>query len=191
MVNALDAGVDTIIHAIHKEPDGSNLYRPDITERIARQGVFVNATMGGGRDRTLRLEDKSLSEGLTEEEQLELDTVRATGQVRLDHASRMRAEGVKLACGSDSAWGRYVMGRFQSEIDAHVASGMTPMEAIVAATSDSARSCWADETVGSLEPGKQADLLVVDGDPSQDIAALWNVVDVFQNGALVDRGSYA
>jgi imidazolonepropionase-like amidohydrolase len=64
------------------------------------------------------------------------------------------------------------------------------MEAIVSATSDSAKSCWIDDTVGTLEPGKQADVLIVDGDPSQDINALWNVVDVFQGGDKVDRGNY-
>ena len=57
-------------------------------------------------------------------------------------------------------------------------------------TSDSAKSCWIDDTVVTLEPGKQADILVVDGDPSQDINALWNVADVFQGGGRVDRGKY-
>jgi imidazolonepropionase-like amidohydrolase len=38
--------------------------------------------------------------------------------------------------------------------------------------------------------GKKADLLVVDGDPTQEIAALKSVVDVFQSGELVDRGNY-
>ena len=82
------------------------------------------------------------------------------------------------------------MGQFYYETDAHVVAGMKPMEAIVAATSDSARSCWVDEEVGSLDPGKQADLLVVDGDPSMDIMALKNVVDVFQAGNVVDRGNF-
>ena len=60
----------------------------------------------------------------------------------------MRTEGVRLVCGSDSAWAYYEMGGFQDEIEAHVAVGMSPMEAIVAATSDSARSCWLDDQVG-------------------------------------------
>jgi len=81
------------------------------------------------------------------------------------------------------------MGGFQYEIEAHVEAGMSNMEAIVSATSDSAESCHVDDAVGTLEPGKQADILVVDGDPSQDIAALWNVADVFLNGELVDRSN--
>ena len=74
--------------------------------------------------------------------------------------------------------------------DDHVEVGMSPMKAIVSATSDSARSCWADTAVGSLEPGKQADVLVVDGDPSKDIQAAKNVEAVFLGGALVDREDY-
>jgi imidazolonepropionase-like amidohydrolase len=99
----------------------------------------------------------------------------------------MREAGVRLACGSDASWSYYKLGDFQSEIEAHMDTGMTEMEAIVSATSDSARSCWIDDEVGALEPGKQADLLVVDGDPSTDIKALRNVVDVFQSGNKVDR----
>ena len=81
------------------------------------------------------------------------------------------------------------MGGFQLEIEAHVEAGMSPMEAIVSATSDSAKSCHVDHLVGTLEPGKQADVLVVDGDPSQDVSALRDVVDVFQAGQVVDRSN--
>ena len=49
MVNALDAGIDTIVHGMFVEPDGSWLYRPELAERIARQGVFVNPTIHNGR----------------------------------------------------------------------------------------------------------------------------------------------
>ena len=67
---------------------------------------------------------------------------------------------------------------------------MSPMEAIVSGTSDSAKSCWAEDRIGSLGPGKLADVLVVEGDPSKDIDDLKKVVDVFQGGERIDRGSY-
>ena len=57
MANSLDAGIDTIIHGVHKDPDGADTYRPDITERIAEQGVFVNPTLGQGVARIRMLED--------------------------------------------------------------------------------------------------------------------------------------
>jgi imidazolonepropionase-like amidohydrolase len=190
MANALEAGVDTIIHGYYKEPDGELKYRPEIAERIARQGVFLNATLRGRRNVNWVLEDKAESEGLTPEEQAFLDNAHREYDHKLDCIDRMRALGVSLVAGSDTAWGIQKMGAFQDEVTAHVEAGLSPMEAIVAATGDSARSCWIEDSVGTLEPGKQADVLVVDGDPSQDIETLWNVVDVFQDGTRVDRTNY-
>ena len=184
MVNALDAGIDTIIHGIHKEPDGSDVFRSEISERIAAQGVFVNATIGASVARIRSLEAR---ESLTAEEQAELDTSRSATEVRMGNVARMRADGVVMAAGSDSAWGHYQMGDFQTEIEAHVMAGMSNMEAIVSATLDSARSCWVDDSVGTLEPGKQADVLVVRGDPVQEIRHLRDVADVFLAGAKIDR----
>ena len=190
MVNALDAGIDTILHATFREPDNSKRFRPEIAERIARQGVIVNPTLYGWRDQAIPLEEKLASSGLTEQEQARLDFLRREHEATLERFARMRDFGIKMACGSDSAWGLYEMGGFQHEIAAHVEGGMSPMQAIVSATGDSALSCWLDDEVGTLEPGKQADVLVVEGDPSQDINVLWNVADVFQGGKLVDRSGY-
>ena len=49
-LNVLAAGIDTIIHGVHKEADGSDVYRPEITEKIAEQGVYVNPNVGRGRN---------------------------------------------------------------------------------------------------------------------------------------------
>ena len=94
-----------------------------------------------------------------------------------------------MACGSDSAWGHYRMGNFQGELEEAVAGGMSPMESLVAATRDSARSCWLND-VGSIERGKQADLLVVDGDPTQNIRDMRKVVEVIQSGKTVYQDNY-
>ena len=189
MLNCLDAGIDTIIHARHQEPDGSEVFREDVVDRIVDQGVYVNYNMGGAMHRIRTLEDKRGVEGLTAEEREQLDTHREMLERGQDFYGRMRSAGVTMVCGSDSTWGNYKMGQFNYEVEAQVAGGMEPMEAIVAATRDSARSCWVDAEVGSLEPGNQADVLVVDGDPSKDITALKNVVDVFQAGNVVDRAN--
>ena len=124
---------------------------------------------------------------LAEAQQAELDAMRAASQVRMDHFARMRDAGVVMSAGSDTAWGYYPMGDFQTEIEAHVMAGMSNMEAIVSATRDAAASCWVEDSVGTLAPGMQADALVVQGDPLQDIAALRDVADVFLAGARVDR----
>jgi imidazolonepropionase-like amidohydrolase len=79
------------------------------------------------------------------------------------------------------------MGQFHYKVEAHVAAGMSQMEAIVAATSGAARSCMVDRKVGSFEAEKQADVLVVDGDPSEDITAIRNIAEVFKAGQFVRR----
>ncbi len=189
MINALNAGIDTIVHAVFKEPDNTNRFRPEIAERLAEQGVFVNPTLhASGRDRVELLEAKERSEGLTSGEKADRDRLRRDLEHMAECFGLMKDAGVMLVCGSDSAWGGYTMGRFQREIEEHVAAGMTPMEAIKSATGDSARSCWRDAAVGTLEPGKQADMLVVNGDPATNIHDMWKVVDVFQDGQRVDRG---
>ena len=189
MVNSLDAGIDTIIHGYHKEPDGAFNYRPEITDRMVEQGVFMNATLHQVRDTIAHMESKLEANGLSAEEMATLGDLKANDEQTIEHASRMREAGVRLVAGSDSAWSYYPMGDFQSEVEVHMLVGMSPTEAIVAATSDSARSCWVHDEVGTLETGKKADILVVDGDPSQDIAALRNVADVFLGGERVDRGA--
>ena len=187
MVNALDAGVDTIIHAYHKDPDGSWNFRQDIASRTAEQGVFVNPTMHQARNRLWRLEEKAKTRPLTPAETTALDDGRRDQEIRREQVARMIESGVKLTAGSDSAWSHLPMGLFHHEIQAHVEAGLSPLQAIVSATSDAAKSCWIDDQVGALQPGKRADILIVDGDPSQDIDALANVVDVFQDGARIDR----
>ena len=184
MVNSLDAGIDTIIHGVHKDPDGSDTYRPDITERIAEQGVFVNPTLGQGVARIRMLEDM---ENLTAAQQAELDAARQTSDARMDHFARMRDAGVVMAAGSDSAWSYYPMGDYQTDIEAHAMAGMSNMEAIVSATRDAARSCCIDSLVGTLDPGMQADVLVVNGNPLDDLADLRQVADVLLAGARIDR----
>ena len=127
---------------------------------------------------------------MTDAEQDKINTFKNNREISIENISRMRQDGVNLVCGSDSAWNHYKMGEFQKEILTHVEVGMSEAEAIRSATIESARSCDVDDIVGTLESGKQADLLVVKGNPVENINDIFNVIDVFQAGSLVDRNNF-
>ena len=189
MLNAIQSGIDTIVHGVHKEPDGTNLYRPEITEQIIEHGIYVNPTLNIARVEGQRLQTKMDKHGLNSFEQNQLKTIREERQVRMEHVNRMRESGVTLVCGSDSAWGHYKMCDFQGEIESTVLSGMPPEDAIVSATLNSARSCNYDDKVGSIEPGKKADLVIVDGNPGKNIEDLRRIVTVFKDGGKINRNN--
>ena len=65
---------------------------------------------------------------------------------------------------------------------------MSPMEAIVCATSTSAECLGVLDETGTLEPGKRADAIIVNGDPSADIKTLHEVDTVVKAGQIVKRG---
>jgi imidazolonepropionase-like amidohydrolase len=93
--------------------------------------------------------------------------------------------GAKLVAGSDSGWSYYAFGDFVHEVEAMASAGLGAAAAFQAATLESARSMGVDQTVGSLEAGKYADLLLVDGDPTVDIGALKRIEAVFKGGQQV------
>jgi imidazolonepropionase-like amidohydrolase len=81
------------------------------------------------------------------------------------------AAGVKIATGTDGIVDAQ-HGKNARELELMVNYGMTPLQAITAATKTSAQTCRIDSKVGTLEPGKEADLLVIDGNPLEDIKIL-------------------
>ena len=188
-VNALDAGVDMIIHCIFKEADGTDSFRKDVADRIIEQGTFVNPTLQVLRVRAWDLEEKRQRQGLTTAEGRLLDEHRRDFDIRIEHCGRLIEMGAKVVTGSDSSWGDYKLGNTPYETECLVMAGYSPMQGVVSVTSLSAASLDIDGDVGTLEPGKVADIIAVDGDPSEDISALWDVADVFFGGQKVDRGS--
>jgi imidazolonepropionase-like amidohydrolase len=89
--------------------------------------------------------------------------------------------GVPIVPGSDTGLVGFGLHR---EIELYVEAGMTPMEAIQSATIVSARAMRLDKDTGTIEAGKRADLIVVDGDPLKDITALRKVTRVVTNGRM-------
>jgi imidazolonepropionase-like amidohydrolase len=92
------------------------------------------------------------------------------------------AAGVRIACGSDAP--AIPHGQNAKELCALVQRGMTPMQAIRAATITSAELVEADGQLGQLKPGFLADIIAVPGDPSRDIASTMDVRFVMKDGRI-------
>lgn len=86
--------------------------------------------------------------------------------------------GGVVVLASDSPWGSTI----GDEMNLMLASGMTPMEAIVASTRDAANAVGVGEHLGTIEPGKVADLFVIARDPLIDLDAIDEVTAVFRRG---------
>ena len=90
--------------------------------------------------------------------------------------------GVKIAFGTDAGVSKH--GRNADEFELLVKYGMPPSEAIKAATVNAADLLGLSSEVGSLEPGKRADLIAVTGDPLNDVTVLKKVEFVMKDGAV-------
>jgi imidazolonepropionase-like amidohydrolase len=91
--------------------------------------------------------------------------------------------GVKIAFGTDSAVTKH--GENADEFAMMVDSGMTEMDAIRAATVTAAALLEMTDSLGTIEPGKLADIVAVDGNPLDDITALENVSVVIKGGKQI------
>jgi imidazolonepropionase-like amidohydrolase len=111
------------------------------------------------------------------------DRARVIWRADLDVVRALHRAGVPIVAGTDQAVPGHSLHR---EIEIYVDAGFTPMEAIQAATLVPARAMGLERETGTVQAGKRADLIVVDGDPLADIRSLRRVVTVVQAGRAYD-----
>jgi len=110
-----------------------------------------------------------------------MDKVRWARNVVAENFPRHLASGVRFACGTDS-----MHGLMSFELQTLVRFGVSPADALLAGTSWGAEACRIGDQVGTIEPGKRADLIALDGDPLKDMAALERVALVMKDGVVYD-----
>lgn len=162
--NALAAGVDSIEHGI-AIPD-------DLLDRMKAQGVYLCPTL-------------TVTEYVAPGRAAEGRPIWA--KVPLFHRdtfARAVRRGVKIAFGTDAGGFPWEVNQAR-EFSYMTHNGMTPMQAIKAATIVAAQLMDVADQVGTLEPGKLADIVAVPGNPLEDITALERVHFVMKGGAVV------
>lgn len=160
---AVLAGVRTIEHGYEASDDALKLMRD--------RGVYFCPTLAAAEAYDL----------------YEIEVKKQTGYTRLEPARKTVARaiklGVKIACGSDA--GVFPHGENVRELELLVDCGMSPAQALRAATVTAAEALTREGELGRVQPGYIADLIAVRGDPLGDIRALRSPVLVIHGGRIV------
>jgi imidazolonepropionase-like amidohydrolase len=162
---AIRAGVRSIEHASLIDDEGLRMAKD--------RGVWLVMDIFNGD----YIEEVGTKEGWPAEY---LRKNRETTDIQRENFKKAVAMGVPIAFGSDS--GVYPHGLNARQFAYMVRYGMTPMQAIRSATSDAAKLMQRDQDVGSITPGRYADMIAVEGDPMQDIRVLERVAGVIKGG---------
>ena len=155
--NAAKAGVDSIEHCYLIDDEGIEL--------MLERGTYLVATSAAVRNVVSYGVDAGIPAHMVAKAQSAIHA--HVAGFRTAHGA-----GIRLAMGTDSGVPFTRHGSNLDELVHLVAMGLTPQEAIRVATLDSARLLKLDNRIGSLDEGKTADLVIVDGNPIADIAVL-------------------
>nr|WP_236710768.1 amidohydrolase family protein [Novosphingobium barchaimii] len=164
---AIRAGVHSVEHASLIDDEGLAMAKK------ARVWLIMDIYDGDWIDQ------QGTKEGWPEEY---LRKNRETTQVQRDGFAKAVKRGVKLAFGTDA--GVYPHGFNARQFAYMVRYGMTPAQAIRSATIDAATLIGHEKELGSIEPGKFADMIAVQGDPLVDVRALESAAHVMKGGAI-------
>lgn len=188
MRRATEADVDCIEHGEFIDPDGVMRFDKRIAQQMADCGTYLSPTLqANGWDTILRCRRIREYRELTQQEALESSVAEQETETRLDQIGKLLDMGLceRIVAGTDAGCYDFSFGHIDYSMHLMVAGGMSSMAAIKAATSMAARACGVDGEVGSLEPGKVADVVVIRGDPLTDIDRTGAVETVFHRGTQI------
>jgi imidazolonepropionase-like amidohydrolase len=168
---AIKAGIDTIEHASLVDDEGIKL-------AVARARPVWFSMDIYNTDYT---QAEGAKNGVLEDN---LRKDREVAQIQRDNFRKAHNAGVKMVFGSDA--GVMPHGQVGGQFRAMVQYGMTPLEAIQAATRNGAQALGREKDVGAIAVGRFADIIAVDGDPLADVGELASVDAVVKGGKLVE-----
>lgn len=167
---AVEAGIDSIEHGTYVDEPTVRL--------MAEKGTYMVPTMSTW-DARQRLATQM---GWSREQMADIYDRKENSIASFKRALQA---GVIIATGTDAGGSPARHGFVAREIELMVENGMTPQAALEASTRIAAELLGVQGEVGTIEVGKQADMVLIDGDPHSDIGALRNVWAVFQGGRRV------
>ena len=166
MKRAIRAGVDSIEHGTFMDEEAMDL--------MIENGTYYVPTISAGEFVAAKARIDNYFPEIVRPK------AASVGPQIADTFSKAYKKGVKIAFGTDA--GVQPHGTNWEEFVLMVENGMTEMEAIQSATMTTAKLLRIDDKLGSIEPGKVADIIAVQGDPLIDISVLQNIALVIKDG---------
>lgn len=199
--NCVDAGIDAIAHVEFLAPGeivdmggaGAPTGLPKFDQRVADKLAASSAYLdlnpqSSGWDTVVLLRCKQArGEPLSAREATQLTNLTAYFDAFVPVIGTLRGMGLvdRMAFGSDAGPFDTEFGHMEYSVHLARLAGLSPMESLQVVTRNPARLMGLDATIGTVESGKQADLLVLDGDPLDDPENLRRLAAVFQSGVRV------
>jgi imidazolonepropionase-like amidohydrolase len=175
---ALRAGFDSIEHAMWADRDTMNLFRSTGAWMIPT--VYPITAVGDTPEKMKQGPFKDMPPPIMEK-------LLRLGKQPKDMTRLAHRMGVRIALGTDSGVSPH--GENANEFVEYVNAGMSQMEALAAGTVDAAEAGGVADQVGSLEPGKAADIVAMAGSPLDDISAVLDVRFVMRDGVVFKQSN--
>jgi imidazolonepropionase-like amidohydrolase len=169
-------GADGVEHCTFLHGAGDVRFDAQVAEEIARRGVYVGHTLQAGY-RSLERARQQWAE-LSPEDRTQWETRQRILDAQLRNCGALLDMGAAVVASTDAGWSLNPFGEYWLGMDLLVQAGATPSQALAAGTRIAARALRLDSQVGTVEPGKIADLTVVEGDPTRQISDLRHVRSV-------------
>jgi imidazolonepropionase-like amidohydrolase len=189
MERAVEAGVDLLEHAEFLDADNQMRFDPGLADTMAEKGTRISPTLQAwiGYPRLAALYARQADGSITADEEHTLCAMDSRAELRLDVVRRLMDHGLKdrILPGTDCGVGDLEFGHLDYDLRLLVRAGFTSAEALLAATRISAEGIGMADQLGTIEPGKVADMAVFEGDPASDVTMLSRPVAVFQGGRQV------
>ena len=181
---ALDAGTDHIEHCSFMAPDTTWQYDEAVARRVADVGVYVTPTLQTGADSMVKMQER-YAQGIATPQEAEIVVMTPNRPAdSIANARYLHELGVPLVAGNDAGWRYTRFDNFYRELQLLADAGLTPLEAIHAATGRAAALLRIEGQRGTLRPGLCADIIAVDGDPRCDVTELERVRCVMKGGVV-------
>ncbi|WP_368653723.1 amidohydrolase family protein [Ornithinibacillus sp. 4-3] len=172
--NAIRAGITTIEHGVELDDEAIEL--------MLENGTYLVATLAAPHNIVKHGVEAGIPEYAVQKNKEAIVPHQASFQ-------KAYSAGVKIAAGTDAGTPFNYHGDFATELELMAKLGMSIREVITAATYTAAEALRIEKETGSLEVGKCSDLILLKGDPEEDISAFRKVEYVFRNGNLMFKSS--